>query len=79
VVTQANCGYLPDIQDKRMNKIMLAMAAVATLGLSTAVFAQSPTPSIKKRVQPAQSQASVGDKMRVSHRVGSKKFVLARL
>jgi hypothetical protein len=60
-----------------MNKIMLALATVATLGLSTAAFAQNPTPSIKERVQPAQSKASVSHKMRVSHRVGSEKFVMA--
>jgi ABC-type phosphate transport system substrate-binding protein len=67
-----------------MNKVVLALATVATLGLSTAAFAENspastPTPaSTQKRVQPAQSQAPVTHKMRASHRSSAKKVVVVR-
>jgi len=65
-----------------MNKLVLALATVATFGLSTAAFAQNPaastpTTSTQERVQPAQSQA-VAHKMRASHRAGAKKVVVVR-
>jgi|SoiMethySBSTD1v2_1073268.scaffolds.fasta_scaffold4750866_1 hypothetical protein len=43
-----------------MNKIVLALATVATLGLSTAAFAENPTSSIKERAQPVQSHNGPG-------------------
>ena len=55
-----------------MNKIALALAMVATLGLSTAAFAENPA----QRVQPAQSHAA-SHKMGMSHRVGAMKYVMA--
>ncbi len=66
-----------------MNKLVLALAAVATFSLSTTAFAQNPaasTPiaSTQERVQPAQSQAPVAHKMRASHRTGAKKVVVVR-
>jgi hypothetical protein len=71
------------LQEDIMNKLMLALAAVATFGLSTAVFAQNPaastpTASTQERVQPAQSQAPVAHKMRASHRAGTKKVAIVR-
>ena len=60
-----------------MNKILLVLATVATLGLSTAAFAENPTSLIKERAQPVQSHASVIHKMGVNHRVGAKKYVMA--
>jgi hypothetical protein len=66
-----------------MNKLVLALATVATFGLSTVAFAQNPaasTPTAPKqeRVQPAQSQAPGAHKMRTSHRTGVKKAVVVR-
>jgi hypothetical protein len=66
-----------------MNKLVLALATVATFGLSTAAFAQNPTASspiapTQERVQPAQSQAPGAHKMRTSHRTGAKKVVVVR-
>ena len=66
-----------------MNKLVLALATVATFGLTTAAFAQNPaastpTTSRQERVQPAQSQALVAHKMRASHRAGAKKVVVVR-
>ena len=58
-----------------MNKTMLALAMVATIGLTTAAFADT-TPSMK-HVQPARSQASVTHKKHASHRVGAKRIVVA--
>ena len=54
-----------------MNKIVLALATVATLGLSTAAFAQNPTASTQKHVQHVQSRAPGAHKMRSGnlHRV----------
>ena len=71
------------LQEDNMNKRMLALAAVATLGLSTAAFAQNPaastpTASTQERLQPAQSPAPVAHKMRASHRAGAKKVVVVR-
>ena len=54
---------------------MLALVTVATIGLTSAAFAET-TPSMKD-VQPAQSQASVTHKQKVSHRIGGKKVVVA--
>lgn len=65
-----------------MNKLVLALTTVATLGISTAAFAENApastsTPaSTQGRVQPAQSQAPVPHKMRASHRAGAKKVVV---
>jgi hypothetical protein len=53
-----------------VNKIMLALATVATIGLTTAAFAET-TPSMKD-VQPAHAQASVMHKKTASHRVGAR-------
>jgi hypothetical protein len=66
-----------------MNKLVLALATVATFGLSTAAFAQNPTASSsiaprQEGVQPAQSQAPGAHKMRTSHRTGAKKVVVVR-
>jgi hypothetical protein len=54
---------------------MLTLATVATIGLTTAAFAET-TPSMKD-VHPAQSQASGTHKEKVSHRDGGKKAVVA--
>ena len=61
--------------------LKVALATVATFGLSTAAFAQNPaaskpTASTQERVQPAQSQAPVAHKMRPSRRAGAKKVVV---
>lgn len=59
-----------------MNKLVLALATVATLGLSTAAFAEDPSASTRERVQPAtQSQSHVTHNVKASHRVGVKKVV----
>ena len=58
-----------------MNKIMLALATVATLGLSTAAFAQNPTTSTREHTQISKPQAPVAHKIRVSHQTGGKKLV----
>jgi hypothetical protein len=58
-----------------VNKTILALATVATIGLTTAAFANT-VPSTKN-VQPAQSQASVTHKNKVSHRIGAKRVVVA--
>ena len=55
---------------------MLALAMVATIGLTTAAFADT-TPSTK-HVQHAQSHATVTYKKHVSHRVGAKRIVVAQ-
>ena len=47
-----------------MNKIVLALAMVATLGLRTAAFADNPTSSIKERAQAVQSHAAVSRERR---------------
>ena len=60
-----------------MNKIVLALATVATLGLSTAAFAQSPKASTQIRVQHVQPRAPGAHKMHASHRTGVKKVVVA--
>jgi hypothetical protein len=64
-------------QENIVNKIVLALATVATLGLSTAAFAENPSPSMQGRVQLPQSQATLAHKTRVSHRIEAKKVVLA--
>ena len=60
-----------------MNKIVLALATVATLGLSTAAFAQSSAVSTQKHVQHVQTRTPAAHKMRVSHRTGVKKVTVA--
>ncbi|MGP8101587.1 MAG: hypothetical protein ACLQHL_12670 [Candidatus Cybelea sp.] len=60
-----------------MNKIVLALATVATLGLSTAAFAQSPKASTQIHVQHVQSLAPGAHKMHASHPTGAKKVVVA--
>jgi hypothetical protein len=69
-------------QENIMNKLVLAFATIATLGLCTAVFAQNPTASTstastRDRIQPPQSKAPVAHKMRASHPVGAKKVAVA--
>jgi hypothetical protein len=63
-----------------MNKLMLALATVATLGLSTAAFAQNPatsTPAARAQgIQSTQLKAPVAHKMRASHRTNVKKVVV---
>jgi CubicO group peptidase (beta-lactamase class C family) len=67
-----------------MNKLVLVLTTVATLGLSTAAFAENapastPTPaSTQQRVQLPQSQRPVIHKMRASHRAGAKKVLVVR-
>src|SRR5205809_2643362 len=66
-----------------MNKLVLALATVATFGLSTVAFAQNPAASTltapkQERVEPAQSQAVGIHKMRTRHRTGAKKVVVTR-
>ncbi len=51
-----------------MKKLVLALATVATLGLSTAAFAEDPA-STPQRVQPAQSQTRSQTRSRPSSRV----------
>lgn len=63
------------ILENNVSKTALALAAVATIGLTTAAFAEM-TPSTKD-MQPAHSQASVIHKKTVSHRVGGKKVDVA--
>jgi hypothetical protein len=58
-----------------VNKTMLALVMVATIGLTTAAFAD--TASSTKHVQPAQPHASVITKKQVSHRIGAKKTAVA--
>jgi hypothetical protein len=57
-------------QENIVNKIVLALATVATLGLSTAAFAQSSAVSTQKHVQHVQM-------LRASHRTGVKKVAVA--
>jgi len=58
-----------------VHKTMIALATVATIGLTTAAFAN--TTSSMKDIRSAQPQASVTYKKHVSHRVGAKKVVVA--
>jgi Ni/Co efflux regulator RcnB len=58
-----------------MKKLVLALATVATLGLSTAAFAEDPT-STQQRVQPAHSQTPVSHNVKASHRIGVRKVVV---
>ena len=60
-----------------MNKTMLVLATVATLGLSSAAFAESAAPAMKQGAQPTHSQASVTHKKRLSHRVAARKSAVA--
>jgi hypothetical protein len=77
IAAKANRSYLliNKILENDVNKTMLALAMVATMGLTTAAFAET-TPAMK-HVQPAQSQAYVAHKKHVSHRVGAKRTVVA--
>ena len=64
-----------------MNKLVLALAALATFGLTTAAFAQNPTASspiasTQERIQPAQLQAPAAHKMRANHRAAKKVAVV---
>ena len=57
-----------------MNKLVLALATAAALGLSTAAFAENPavptsTVSTQKAATPSKAPAH---KMRASHRLGAK-------
>jgi hypothetical protein len=64
-------------QENIVNKIVLALATVATLGLSTAAFALSPTATTQKHVQHVQTRAPGVHKMRASHQTGLKKVAMA--
>ncbi len=59
-----------------MNKLAFALATVAALSLSTAVFAQtSTTASTPQRVQSAQSQAHTTQHVKKRHHASSNKVV----
>ncbi len=58
-----------------MKKLVLALATVATFGLSTAAFAEDPAPTLQ-RAQPTQSQTHVSHNMKASHRIGVRKVVV---
>ena len=61
-----------------MNKLLLALATVAAVGLSTAAFAENPaasTSTASAQNQALQSQSADARKMRASHRSGAKKVV----
>jgi Ni/Co efflux regulator RcnB len=67
-----------------MNKLVLALITVTTLGLSAAAFAQNPGSSMQQTVQRAQAraaavdkQAPIVDQMPASHRTGVRKGVVA--
>ena len=61
-----------------MNKLLLALATVAAVGLSTAAFAENPaasTSTASTQNQAVQSRSADAHKMRASHRSGAKKVV----
>ena len=59
-----------------MNKLAFALATVAALGLSTAVFAQtSTTASTPQRVQSAQSQTHATKHVKKRHHAATNKVV----
>ena len=65
-----------------MNKLALAFATAATLGLSTAAFAQNHTASTiaastQDRALPMQSKAPVVHNIRASHRANAKTVAVA--
>ena len=57
-----------------MKKLVLALATVATFGLSTAAFAEDPAPT-PQRVQPAQSQTHATHHVMKRHRAGVNEVV----
>jgi hypothetical protein len=59
-----------------MNKLAFALAAIATLSLSTAVFAQASTAASPQRVQSAQSQKHATHHVKKRHHVGVNKVVV---
>jgi hypothetical protein len=60
-----------------MNKLAFALATIATLGLSTTVFAQtSTTASTPQRVQSAQPQTHVTHHAKKRHRATTNKVVV---
>jgi hypothetical protein len=58
-----------------MSKTALILATVATLGLSSATFANAATPAVKHQGQHAQVKAPVTPK-RTVHWVGTRKYVV---
>jgi hypothetical protein len=58
-----------------MNKLAFALATIATLGLSTAVFAQASTTAPPQRVQ-SQSQTHATHHIKKPHHVGVNKVVV---
>jgi hypothetical protein len=61
-----------------MNKLAFALATIATLSLSTTVFAQAPTTASPQRVQPAQSQTHATHHVKKRHHPGVNKVVVRR-
>ena len=59
-----------------MNKLAFALATVATLGLSTAVFAQASNTVSPQRVQSAQSQTHATHHVKKRHRAGVNKVLV---
>src|SRR5436190_3808741 len=59
-----------------MNKLAFALATLATLGLSTAVFAQTSTTASPQRVPSVQSQTHATHHIKKRHRVGVNKVVV---
>jgi hypothetical protein len=60
-----------------MNKLVLSLTTVATLGLSSLAFAQNPTALTQERVQPPQLQVPVAHNLRAHNRTDGKKVVVA--
>ena len=59
-----------------MNKLAFALATVATLGLSTAVFAQASNTALPQRVQSAQSQTHATHHVKKRHRAEVNKVLV---
>ena len=59
-----------------MNKLAFALATVATLGLSTAVFAQASNTASPQRVQSARSQTHATHHAKKWHRAGVSKVLV---
>jgi hypothetical protein len=59
-----------------MNKLAFALATIATLSLSTAVFAQAFTAASPQRVQSAQPQTHATQHVKKRHRASVNKVVV---
>jgi len=59
-----------------MNRLAFGLATIATLGLSTPVFAQSSTTASPQRVQSAQSQTHAVHHVKKRHHVRVNKVVV---